>query len=41
MDYDLPRLKEDMPDADEGRAFLAISLLQTREITSFEDDTRT
>ena len=33
-DTGLPRLKEDMPDADEGRAFLVISLLSTREITS-------
>ena len=29
-----PRLKEDMPDTDEGRAFLAIYLLSTRDITS-------
>ena len=34
-DTGLPRLKDDMKDADEGRAFLAISLLSTREITSF------
>ena len=33
-DTGLPRLKEDMPDADEGRAFLAIYLPSTREITS-------
>ena len=29
----LPRLKEDIPDADEGRTFLAMFLLSTREIT--------
>ena len=34
-DAALPRLKEDMPDAGEGRALLAISLLSTMEITSF------
>ena len=33
-DTGMPRLKEDMPDADAGRAFLAISLPSTREITS-------
>ena len=32
-DIGLPRLKEDMPDGDEGRAFLAIYLPSTREIT--------
>ena len=30
----LPCLKDDMPDADKGRAFLAISLLSTRDIIS-------
>ena len=33
-DTGLPRLNEDMPVVDEGRAFLAISLLSTRDITS-------
>ena len=43
-DTGLPRLKEDMPDADDGRAFLAIYLPSTREITIdclLEDGTRT